>query len=155
VPVPGRGDVAARELGQQGFQVFRPRLVVKHTKVEHIETDLFPGYHFVSFRLSDPWGAVRHTRGVRMVLTGPDLRPFTMPPAAMQDLLDEPTRWAPGTRDEPVDLTGSVVEMLDDPFRELRGPVILSGPERVTVLLQLFGRQTPVTADRASVRVQG
>ena len=70
---PNAYDLATRNLEQQGFEIFLPKMTVtsrKNNKFLSKKIYLFPGYMFVSF---DPeilkWGVINNTYGVSKILS--------------------------------------------------------------------------------------
>ena len=72
---------AAQCLAEQGFPVYLPLCTVirqdrvLRTMTRRVEVPLWPGYVLVQFALTDPWGPVQHTRGVRRLLMASDGNP--------------------------------------------------------------------------------
>ncbi len=133
------------------LQVFLPKLAVqkrrRRRRITAIEI-LFPSYLFVRTVL-DPaaWYAVKWTPGVKGVVGMGDV-PVPIPEEAIQFLMQrcvdgDVIPWQPAL---PV---GAQVRVREGPMAGLVG--ILERPaaqrERVRVLLNLMGRQTPVELD--------
>lgn len=137
---------ALRNLRAQGFDVYLPRYRKRRRharRTEIVPAPLFPGYMFVALDLdAQRWRAVHSTVGVRRLVCSGE-RPCPVPDGIVEDLqaretegfivLDDPR---PGDR----------LTVLDGPFAGLAGRLVgLTDNERVTVLLNLMGRQINVT----------
>lgn len=144
-------DKARFHLCRQGYEVFLPKHLKrrKHARrVDWVPVPLFPRYLFVAIDPeTTPWRAIRSTVGVGDLVCF-DGRPAPVPPgiiaeiAARQDdrgLVKTPMGlgFKPGDR----------VRIVDGPLCDLEG--LFDGAnddERVTILLQLMGRQVKVRA---------
>jgi transcription antitermination factor NusG len=86
--------LAAVSCREAGFQTFRP-LIRKRDMATPLRparitlTDAFPGYLFVLWHASEPWGRVKSARGVAAILhaTGDRERPAVVRAAVMDALL--------------------------------------------------------------------
>lgn len=128
---------AVVNLRRQGFKTFYPFFFVKDRIVP-----AFPGYIFI---LTDDhsWPAVWNTRGVLRPLTGATGSTETRKPARVPDEFIENMRRYARPRSSFVGDAfphGTVVKIRRGPFAERTALVLLSGEERVRVLLHLLGR---------------
>lgn len=141
--------LAFANIQSQGFPCFYPRFRTvrsharKHTQVL---MPLFPGYIFI--RLDPerrPWRAINGTRGVKSLLGSERDLPRAMPQAAMDCILARcdngiVSRWI----DEPK--KGQTVRIVTGPFADRIAAIDrLDALGRVSVLLDILGRQTRVT----------
>ena len=120
---------------------------VKEGKRRSIERYVFPGYVLVNMILSEEsWYVVRNTPGVTgFVGMGND--PTPLRPEEVQQILKRMEAEAPHVRvsfkiDERV-------RVIDGPFNDFRGTVsdIDMDRAKVTVMVNFFGRETPVELD--------
>jgi transcriptional antiterminator NusG len=117
---------------------------LKSGKMQAVQKKVFPGYILVRMELDDDsWYVVRNTPGVTGFV-GSGAKPTPL------DALEVSKILAPKTEDRPKPKleyeVGEVVSVVGGAFAGYSGPVnaIDSDKQRVTVLLDLFGRETPV-----------
>jgi len=152
---PKHEHIAAAQLRQEmQFEVFLPRIRFKRsTRVGQVWVTeaLFPGYLFARFDLLESLRRVQSCRGVRGVVHFGDRWP-AIPPETIQELQlrlgEEKVRvltpeFAPGDR---VKITGGAFHGLEALVSK-----VLSGRERVAVLLEFLGRQTTVEVSREAL----
>ncbi len=140
------------------FQVVVPRekkIRVKNGKRRTIEERLFPGYVLVEMIVTeDSWYVVRNTPNV----TGFVGSGTTPTPVAEEEISRLFSRMG---EDEPkykMDVTeGDSVKIMDGPFKEFEGKIsdVNEAKGTVKVLVNVFGRETPVELDFLQVRKQG
>jgi transcriptional antiterminator NusG len=117
---------------------------LKSGKMQAVHKKVFPGYILVRMELDDDsWYVVRNTPGVTGFV-GSGAKPTPLDPTEVQKIL------APKTEERPkpkLDFeVNEVVNVVDGAFAGYSGPVDTIDVERQTVrvLLDLFGRETPV-----------
>ncbi len=117
---------------------------LKSGKMQAVHKKVFPGYILVRMELDDDsWYVVRNTPGVTGFV-GSGAKPTPLDPTEVSKIL------APKTEERPkpkLDFeVGEVVNVVDGAFAGYSGPVDMIDVERQTVrvLLDLFGRETPV-----------
>ena len=117
---------------------------LKSGKMQSVQKKVFPGYILVRMELDDDsWYVVRNTPGVTGFV-GSGAKPTPLDPGEVSKIL------APKTEERPrpkLDYeVGEVVSVVAGPFNGYSGPVnaIEVDKQQVTVLLDLFGRETPV-----------
>jgi transcriptional antiterminator NusG len=120
---------------------------VKEGKRRTVERHVFPGYVLVNMILSEEsWYVVRNTPGVTgFVGMGND--PTPLRPEEVQQILRRMEAEAPHVK---VSFkVGERVRIVDGPFNDFRGLVSEIDMERtkVRVLVNFFGRETPVELD--------
>ena len=149
-----REFLAWSEIGRAGFRAHLPLYLSR--KRGHLPKilPLFPGYLFVAFdRQRDPWGKLRTTRGVAdLLMTGPE-QPAQVPVGDVEALMAR-GRVGDGVIDPrvvPPAWAGRKVRLLTGPFESFEGLCDAADQDRVHVLLDLFGRQTPVWVSTADV----
>ena len=120
---------------------------VKDGKRQTVERHVFPGYVLVNMILSEEsWYVVRNTPGVTgFVGMGND--PTPLRPEEVQQILRRMEAEAPHVK---VSFkVGERVRIVDGPFNDFRGMVSEIDMERtkVRVMVNFFGRETPVELD--------
>jgi transcription termination/antitermination protein NusG len=120
---------------------------VKDGKRRTVERHVFPGYVLVNMALSEEsWYVVRNTPGVTgFVGMGND--PTALRPEEVQQILRRMEAEAPHVK---VSFkVGERVRIVDGPFNDFRGQVAEIDMERtkVRVMVNFFGRETPVELD--------
>lgn len=144
-------------LGMEGkiFNVLVPKekkIKIKNGKRTIIEEKIYPGYVLVEMIVTDDsWYVVRNTPRVTGFV-GSGTTPI---PVAQQEIeilqkrmgVEEPTYKIEVEVGDPVKIT-------DGPFKEFDGKVSVVDDERgkVTVLISMFGRETPVELDYLQIR---
>ena len=125
---------------------------VKDGKRRTVERHVFPGYVLVNMILSEEsWYVVRNTPGVTgFVGMGND--PTALRPEEVQQILRRMEAEAPHVK---VSFkVGERVRIVDGPFNDFRGQVSEIDMERtkVRVMVNFFGRETPVELDFLQVK---
>jgi transcriptional antiterminator RfaH len=139
------------QLENQGFPTFLPKRqkTIRHArKLSTVIAPFFPRYLFVVLDLSrDRWRSVNGTFGVSRLVMGGDL-PCPAPPGIVETMLAAAD--ADGLLDLRPDLKiGAPVRLAAGPFAEQLAVLErLDDSGRVRVLLNMFGRQVPVSLDR-------
>jgi transcriptional antiterminator RfaH len=155
---------AARLRHLEGVEVLCPRLryrkATRRGKIWWVEA-LFPGYLLARFDLSAMGRAVRYAQGVRGLVHFKDQVP-EVPEDFVNELVREIRERSEGDEPETVTVHPSVeageeVEIAHGPFQGFRGPVtrVLSGAERVRVLLDFLGGEREVDFDLFSILLPG
>jgi len=137
------------------FQVLVPKekmIEIKNGKRKVVEKRIFQGYVLVQMKLSeDAWFIVRNTPSVTgFVGTG------TEPTPVETDEIDKIMKRM--GRDEPkhkIDYNvGDVVSITDGPFKGFDGAINEIDPAKgkLKVLVNMFGRETPVELDSLQVK---
>ena len=144
--------IAAAQLQQEaGLKVFLPRIRYQRstrTGSTWVTEALFQNYLFARFDLAFDLRRVQHTRGVHSVVHFGDRWPVVS-----EDVIEE-LRCFMGGRDlhvieetllpgDPVQLVGGAIDGLEAVVTR-----ILPAKQRVAVLLDFLGRQTPLELDR-------
>jgi len=139
------------QLETQGFPTFLPkrRKTIRHArKLSTVIAPFFPRYLFVVLDLSrDRWRSVNGTFGVSRLVMGGD-RPCPVPPGVVETMLAAAD--ADGLLDLRPDLkVGTPVRLAAGPFADQLAVLErLDDSGRVRVLLNMLGRQVPVSLDR-------
>ena len=146
---------AQAHLQRQGFTTYLPKLIKSHRharRVQMVTRPLFPRYLFVLIDTTNQrWRAIRSTFGVMSLVGGGD-GPTPLRPGIVEALREREStdgyfhaRTAPFT-------PGAAVRVMDGFFASCLGFFeAMSEGQRVSVLLDLLGRQVRVVLDRQSV----
>lgn len=124
---------------------------VREGKAKSKEIQVFPGYVLVNMILSEEsWYVVRNTPGVTGFV-GMGNEPTPLRPEEVTSIIKKMEEAAPQMiADYRV---GDRVHITDGPFNDFRGVVaeIDQGRAKVTVMVNFFGRETPVELDFVQV----
>lgn len=148
-------DMALRNLANQQFAAFCPRARVRRKVGRHLVDRLdpfFKGYVFVRLDLErERWRSINGTLGVaRIVAFGSAGRPAPLPPGLVEQLQHLSANGELGFADALA--PGDRVRVMRGAFADLVGTLeAASGPERVTILLDVLARETRVALDRSMV----
>ena len=125
-----------------------------------VQKKMFPGYLLVRCRLDDDsWFVIRNTPGVTGFV-GQGSKPSPLPRREVETFLqvktDEDTATAAGqkkTRTRKLYEMGETVRVKEGPFADFSGEVIELNEDqlKVKVLVNIFGRETPVELEFAQV----
>lgn len=140
------------------FQVVVPRekkIRVKNGKRQTIEERLFPGYVLVEMIVTeDSWYVVRNTPNV----TGFVGSGTTPTPVAKEEVDRLFKRMGEQEPKYKIDVQiGDSVKITDGPFKEFEGKIseVNEAKGTVKVLVNVFGRETPVELDFLQIKRQG
>ena len=134
----------------QIFDVVVPteeEIEVKEGKRRTVERRVFPGYILVNMRLTEEsWYVVRNTPGVTSFV-GQGNTPLPLRPEEVSQIVKRMEAEAP--RIKVTFKQGERVRIVDGPFNDFRGTVSEIDMERakVRVMVNFFGRETPVEVD--------
>lgn len=120
---------------------------VKDGKRRTVERHVFPGYVLVNMIMSEEsWYVVRNTPGVTGFV-GMGNQPTPLRPEEVMQILKRMEAEAP--RVKVTYRVGERVRIVDGPFNDFRGTVAEIDMERskVRVMVNFFGRETPVELD--------
>lgn len=139
-------------MGMKGkiFDVVVPteeEIEVKEGKRRTVERRVFPGYILVNMLLSEEsWYVVRNTPGVTGFV-GMGSTPTPLRPEEVAQIIKRMEAEAP--RIKVTFKSGERVRIVDGPFNDFRGTVSEIDMERakVRVMVNFFGRETPVELD--------
>jgi transcriptional antiterminator NusG len=132
------------------FDVIIPtqeEIEVKEGKRRTVERHVFPGYVLVNMAMSEEsWYVVRNTPGVTGFV-GMGNQPTPLRPEEVSQILR--TMEAEAPRMKVSYRPGERVRIVDGPFNDFRGTVAEIDMERskVRVMVNFFGRETPVELD--------
>jgi len=132
------------------FDVIIPtqeEIELKEGKQQSREKHVFPGYVLVNMILTEEsWYVVRNTPGVTGFV-GMGNEPTPLRPEEVANILKRMEEAAPHIKT--TFRPGDRVQIKDGPFKEFRGIVseIDSNRAKVTIMVNFFGRETPVELD--------
>ena len=137
------------------FDVIVPKekkIKIKNGKRKTVEEKIYPGYVLVQMVVTDEsWYVVRNTPRVTGFL-GAGTTPI---PVSVADMADLMKRMQMGEPEFTIDFEiGSTVKVNDGPFKGFEGKVSEIDKERgkIKVLVNMFGRDTPVELDSLQIK---
>ena len=137
------------------FDVIVPKekkIKIKNGKRKTVEEKIYPGYVLVQMVVDDEsWYVVRNTPRVTGFL-GAGTTPIPVSAADMADLMK---RMEMGEPEFTIDFEiGATVKVNDGPFKGFEGKVSEIDKERgkIKVLVNMFGRDTPVELDSLQIK---
>jgi transcriptional antiterminator NusG len=137
------------------FNVLVPKekkIKIKNGKRKTIEEKIYPGYVLVEMIVTnDSWYVVRNTPRV----TGFIGAGTTPVPVSLKEIENLKKRIGIETPQYKVDVDiGSLVKITDGPFKDFEGKVseIDEGKGKLKVLVNIFGRDTPVEVDLLQIK---
>jgi len=139
------------------FDVIVPteeEIEVKDGKRRAVERRIFPGYILVEMLMDeDSWFVVRNTPGVTGFV-GMGNEPTPLKKEEVQTILDRMQAESPKIKVR--FKVGEKVRIIDGPFNDFQGTVAVIDPDRskVRVMVNFFGRDTPVELDFLEVEKQ-
>jgi transcription termination/antitermination protein NusG len=137
------------------FQVLVPKekmIEVKNGKRKVVEKRIFQGYVMVQMKMSeDAWYTVRNTPSVTGFV-GSGSEPSPVEDEEMEKIMKRMGREEPKHK---IDFNiGEVVNIIDGPFKGFDGSIndIDQQKGKLKVLVNMFGRETPVELDSLQVK---
>ena len=137
------------------FQVLVPKekmIEVKNGKRRVVEKRIFQGYVIVLMKMTeDGWYVVRNTPGVTGFV-GSGTEPTPVEPQEIEKIMKRIGRAEPKHK---IDYNiGEVVSITDGPFKGFDGSIneIDVAKGKLKVLVNMFGRETPVELDSLQVK---
>lgn len=125
----------------------REKIQIRKGQRKTITEKVFPGYMLVNMVMADDaWLAVRTTQGVTGFV-GASSRPSPIPDYEVDAIAKYAQQATPQYKAEFTE--GEAVKITDGPFNEFLGTVqkIDESKAQVSVLINIFGRETPVELD--------
>lgn len=132
------------------FKIFIPqqqKIVISEGKKKSVEERLFPGYILVQMIMEDDtWHLVRGTKGVTGFV-GAGSKPSALPESEVKTLMKFMRMETP--KFQAKFSVGDAVKVTEGPFKDSLGKVdeVSEDAGKVKVLLNIFGRETPVELD--------
>ncbi len=146
--------IESMDMQDKILQVLVPmedEIEIKDGKRRHVQKRIFPGYILVKMRLDDEsWYVVRNTPGVTSFV-GSGTKPVPLTERDVAKIQRQMKQEAPKIRVEFE--VGEPVRVVDGPFTDFHGKVDEINPEKgkLKVLVNMFGRETPVELDLLQV----
>ena len=128
------------------------KIQIRRGQRKTVSEKIFPGYMLVQMELTDnSWLAVRTTQGVTGFV-GIGNKPTPLPKHEVEAIKKYMSQGAPQYKADYVE--GEAVRITDGPFDEFLGTVNAIDEEKgqVEILVNIFGRETPVTLDFLQVK---
>lgn len=128
------------------------KIQIKRGQRKTVKEKIFPGYMLVQLELTDDaWLAVRTTQGITGFV-GVGNKPTPLPKHEVQAIKQYAQQSAPQYKADFVE--GEAVRIVDGPFDDFLGTVsgIDEAKGQVEVLVNIFGRETPVSLDFLQVK---
>ncbi len=129
------------------------KIQIRRGQRRTVNEKIFPGYMLVKMEMTDDaWLAIRTTEGVTGFV-GMSSRPTPLPKSEVDAILKY-TQQTGEAQYKADFVDGEAVKVTDGPFNDFLGTVSAIDEEKgkVTVLLNIFGRETPVELDFLQVK---
>lgn len=145
--------IESMDMQDQILEVFVPmedEIEIKDGKRRHVQKRIFPGYILVKMIMTDEsWYVVRNTPGVTSFV-GSGNKPVPLQESELRSILKQ-VKQEPQIRVE--FQVGESVRVVDGPFADFLGKVdeINAEKGKLKVLVNMFGRETPVELDLLQV----
>ena len=145
--------IESMDMHDKILEVFVPmedEIEIKDGKRRHVQKRIFPGYILVKMVMSDEsWYVVRNTPGVTSFV-GSGNKPVPLHENELRSILKQ-VKQEPQIRVE--FQLGESVRVVDGPFADFLGKVDEINAEKgeLKVLVNMFGRETPVELDLLQV----
>jgi len=129
------------------------KIQIRRGQRKTVSEKIFPGYMLVKLEMTDDaWLAIRTTDGVTGFV-GMSSKPTPLPKSEVEAIMKYTQQ--SGEASYKADFVdGEAVKVVDGPFNDFLGSVDKIDQEKgkVTVLLNIFGRETPVELDFLQVK---
>ena len=125
-------------------------LEMRNGQKKLIERKVFPGYVLIKMRMNDvTWNLIRNTPKVLRFVGGTNKRPEQVPENELSGILNKLADEVSSPKFKITYEIGEVVRVVDGPFNEFDAVVeeINYLKNRLSVMVQIFGRATPVELD--------
>ena len=138
-------------LGNQILQTLIPtqeKIQIKRGQRKTINEKIFPGYMLINMEITDQsWLAVRTTNGVTGFIGTGGNKPLPLSKAEVEAIQKYVSQAE--TKFKADYIEGEAVKIVDGPFNDFLGTVnkIDDAKGKVEVLINIFGRETPVELD--------
>jgi transcriptional antiterminator NusG len=147
--------IESLDMGDKIFNVIVPKekkIKIKNGKRKTVEEKIYPGYVLVEMVVDDnSWYVVRNTPRVTGFL-GAGTTPI---PVSKKDIDELMKKMDVGEPEFQIDFeVGESVKVLDGPFKGFEGKVSEIDQEKgkIKVLVNMFGRDTPVELDSLQIK---
>jgi transcriptional antiterminator NusG len=142
------------DMQEKIFSVLVPKeeeIEIKDGQRRHVQKRIYPGYVLVEMKMDDEaWYVVRNTPGVTSFV-GSGNQPIPLQESEVRAILKQIRAEAPKVRVEFA--KGQAVRVIDGPFTDFTGKIEEMNTEKgkIKVLVNMFGRETPVELDLLQV----
>lgn len=129
------------------------KIQIRRGQRKTVSEKIFPGYMLVKLEMTDDaWLAIRTTDGVTGFV-GMSSKPTPLPKREVEAILQYTQQDSEASYKADF-VEGEAVKVVDGPFNDFLGSVDKIDEEKgkVTVLLNIFGRETPVELDFLQVK---
>lgn len=139
-------EKAAQHLMRQGFSIYLPRYMKRRShsrKVDFVPAPLFPRYIFIAMDIAiTRWRAISSTVGISHLICNGN-KPVCVPTSVIEAIRAQENKNGYVSIAESLDYhQGQSVDISSGPFQNLTGIFeVMTDNERVTVLLEILGRQ--------------
>ena len=147
--------IESLKMGDKIFNIVIPKekkIKIKGGKRQTIEEKLFPNYVFVEMIVTDDsWYVVRNTPRVTGFI-GSGITPVPVSDEEITKVLKAQTQEETIYK---IDVeVGDIVKISDGPFKDMEGKIteVDRGKGKIKVLVNMFGRETPVELDYLQVK---
>lgn len=150
-----RQRIESLEMQDKIFNVLVPKekkIKIKNGKRVVVEEKIYPGYIFVEMIVDDDsWYVARNTPNVTGFL-GAGTTPIPIDQKEIEELMKRMQIQEPQFKIEMN--VGDMIKVIEGPFKDFEGKVAEIDEEKgkVKVLLNIFGRETPVEFDSLQVK---
>jgi transcriptional antiterminator NusG len=142
--------IDSMDMREKIFRVVVP--TIEETEIKNgarhtVQKKVYPGYVLVEMIMTDEsWYVVRNTQGVTSFV-GSGNKPTPLMEDEMGLIMKQMEAQAPKVRTS--FQVGEAVKIIDGPFTDFTGTIdsIDAAKNKVTVLVSIFGRETPLTLD--------
>jgi transcriptional antiterminator NusG len=148
--------VESMDMHDKIFEVLVPTenvIEIKDGQRRNVARRIFPGYILVNMVMSDEsWYVVRNTPGVTSFV-GSGNRPVPLQDSEVHRIIGVAKTEAPDPKVSVSFELGENVRVVDGPFTDFHGKVVEINAEKgkLKVLVNMFGRETPVELDLLQV----
>ncbi len=130
----------------------KEKIQIKRGQKKTVNEKIFPGYMLINMEMADDsWLATRTTQGITGFV-GMSSKPTPLPKHEVEAIQKYMDQSAPQYK---ADFTeGEAIRIIDGPFNDFLGTVNSINEEKgsVEVLINIFGRETPVELDFLQVK---
>lgn len=143
------------DMSDKIFNIIVPKekkIKIKGGKRIIIEEKIYPNYVFVDMIVTDDsWYVVRNTPRVTGFI-GSGVTPVSIADDEMKSMLEKSTKEEP--KYQITVFVGDPVKIVDGPFKDFDGKIseVDEAKGKIKVLVNMFGRETPVELDFLQVR---
>jgi transcription termination/antitermination protein NusG len=142
--------IESMDMRDQIFRVMVPTVdetEIKNGQRHTVTRKVYPGYVLVEMMMTDEsWYVVRNTQGVTSFV-GSGSKPIPLQDEEMLKIVKQTEVEAPKIKTSYQ--VGQAVKIVDGPFSDFTGTIdsIDAQKSKLTVLVSIFGRETPLTLD--------